>query len=74
LSGCSTIPKLPAPLPTVNECPRVQRCSLPAVSAASNSDLLGAVDRAEAAWAQCAAVVDVIVDCQAAVDQVKGQP
>jgi hypothetical protein len=44
------------------------------VSAADNGDLLGAVDRAEAAWAQCAAVVDVIVDCQAAADQVKGRP
>jgi len=44
------------------------------VSASSNGDLLGAVDRAEAAWAACAAVVDVIVDCQAAGDQVKAKP
>jgi hypothetical protein len=52
----------------------VQRCSLPALAAANNGDLLGAVDRAEAAWASCAAVVDVIVDCQAAADQVKAKP
>ena len=44
------------------------------MSAADNRDLLGAVDRAEAAWAACAAVVDVIVDCQAAADQVKAKP
>jgi hypothetical protein len=25
----------------------------------------GALDKAEAAWAECAAVVDMIVDCQA---------
>jgi hypothetical protein len=44
------------------------------VAPANNGDLIGAFDRAEAAWAACAAVVDVIVDCQAAADQVKAKP
>jgi hypothetical protein len=44
------------------------------VTATNNGELRGALDRAEAAWAECAAVVDVIVDCQAAVDQVKAKP
>lgn len=64
LSGCNSTPKSRAPQIIVNACPVVQRCSLPAVSAATNGELQLALERAESAWASCAAVVDTIVDCQ----------
>jgi len=35
------------------------------VKARNNGDLDAALGRAEAAWGECAAVVDVIVECQA---------
>lgn len=73
-SGCSSMARSPAPLPIVNECPRVQPCTLPAVTVASNGDVRAAVDRAEAAWAECAAVVDLVVKCQAEAEQAKGTP
>jgi hypothetical protein len=34
------------------------------VSTANNGDLNLALERAEAAWAECAAVVDMIYECQ----------
>ena len=65
LSGCTSTPKSRAPQIIVNACPAVQRCSLPAVTAGNNGELQLALERAEGAWALCAAVVDTIVDCQA---------
>lgn len=49
----------------MNACAKVSPCSLPAVALRSNGDLRQALDRAEAAWAECAAQVDMIADCQA---------
>lgn len=49
----------------MNECIRVQPCSLPAVDALTNGELRAALDQAESAWAECAAVVDQVVKCQA---------
>jgi hypothetical protein len=42
----------------------VQACRLPAVTVNLNGDLNLALERAEAAWAECAAVVDMIAECQ----------
>lgn len=65
LSGCANTAPSPAPRLIVNSCPKVQRCSLPAVQVRNNGDMNTAIEQAEAAWAECAAVVDMIVDCQA---------
>lgn len=45
-------------------CAPVSPCTLPAVSARTNGDLNIALERVEAAWGECAAVVDMIVECQ----------
>jgi hypothetical protein len=42
----------------------VTPCTLPATAPRSNGDLKHALDVAVSAWEQCAAVVDLIVDCQ----------
>lgn len=46
-------------------CAAVSPCRLPAVTARTNGDLNITLERTEAAWAECAAVVDMIVTCQA---------
>lgn len=46
-------------------CAAVSPCTLPAAAARTNGDLNIALERAEAAWGECAAVVDLIVECQA---------
>ncbi|MET0322539.1 MAG: Rz1-like lysis system protein LysC [Duganella sp.] len=57
----------PAPQLIENTCLVIQPCRLPAVNARSNGDLHLALERAEAAWGECAAVVDTIIRCQAEV-------
>lgn len=39
-------------------------CSLPATAPASNGDLLTDTERLEAAWAECAAQVDMVYNHQ----------
>ncbi|WP_438392323.1 Rz1-like lysis system protein LysC [Caballeronia sp. DA-9] len=65
LCACSQAPLSPAPAITLQECQRVTPCTMPAVSLRTNGDLRDALDVARAAWAVCAAQVDMIVDCQA---------
>ncbi len=65
LPGCANTAPSSAPRLIVNTCQKVQPCRLPAVRATTNGELSAALDRAEAAWAECAAVVDGIVECQA---------
>ena len=64
LSACATTPPSPAPRLIEKRAPAVTRCALPAVAVRNNGDLNTALDRAEAAWAECAAQVDMIVDRQ----------
>ena len=64
LVGCASGPPSPEPLPIVIGCPAVVPCSLPATAPASNGDLLTDTDRLEAAWAECAAQVDMIYNHQ----------
>lgn len=45
-------------------CPAVTRCTLPAVAVKNNGDLNIALERTEAAWAECAAQVDMVAECQ----------
>jgi hypothetical protein len=38
---------------------------MPAATPRANGDLLGIIDATRAAWAECAAKLDVVIDCQA---------
>lgn len=66
LAGCASAPPSPAPQLTVTGCPAVVPCVLPATSPLNNGDQLTDQDRAEAAWADCAAQVDMIYKHQQA--------
>lgn len=65
LCACTKAPLLPAPTITLNTCQAVSPCTLPAMAPSTNGDLDGALTIAKAAWATCAAKVDMIVMCQA---------
>ncbi len=43
------------------------RCTLPAMHPRSNGELSDALNQARAAWANCAAEVDMVATCQAGV-------
>lgn len=66
LAGCVSAPPLPAPTLIVSGCPAVVPCQLPATSPRSNGDQLTDQDRIEAAWADCAAQVDMVYQHQQA--------
>lgn len=66
LAGCASAPPSPAPLLIVTGCPAVVPCHLPAAGPLNNGDLLTDEDRAEAAWADCAAQVDIVYKHQQA--------
>jgi hypothetical protein len=65
LSACASTAPSPAPRLIEQACPIVSPCTLPAVMVRANGDLNLALERAEAAWAECAAVVDMVAACQA---------
>ncbi|WNC11648.1 Rz1-like lysis system protein LysC [Pseudomonas coleopterorum] len=60
LLGCASAPPSPAPTLIVSGCPAVTPCTLPATAPRHNGQLLGDQDSLEAAWADCAAQVDMI--------------
>ncbi len=66
LAGCVSAPPLPAPTLIVSGCPAVVPCQLPATSPRNNGDQLTDQDRVEAAWADCAAQVDMVYQHQQA--------
>ena len=66
LAGCASAPPLPAPTLIVSGCPAVVPCQLPATRPSHNGDLLTDQERTEAAWAECAAQVDMIFKQQQA--------
>ncbi|WP_245182189.1 Rz1-like lysis system protein LysC [Glaciimonas immobilis] len=71
LPGCASVPpSLARPL-IVNACPPVIRCQLPASAPTTNGALNLTLERTEAAWATCAAQVDMIVDCQQEITNAK---
>ncbi|WP_232036237.1 MULTISPECIES: Rz1-like lysis system protein LysC [Burkholderia cepacia complex] len=55
----------PAPVITFNACQPVTPCALRAMAPRTNRDMDAALTMTKAAWAQCAATVDAIADCQA---------
>ena len=65
LLACKQAPLSPAPTITLHECPPVTICTLPAMAPRNNGDMNDALVVAKAAWASCAAKVDMIVTCQA---------
>ncbi|WP_448177363.1 Rz1-like lysis system protein LysC [Pseudomonas putida] len=64
LAGCGSVPPSPAPTLTVNGCPVVVPCVLPATAPTANGDLLSDQDVVEQAWAECAAQVDRVYQHQ----------
>ncbi|MCW3585336.1 Rz1-like lysis system protein LysC [Burkholderia cenocepacia] len=69
LPACKQAPISPAPVITFNACQPVTRCALPAMAPQTNRDMHAALLMTKAAWAQCAATVDAIADCQARADR-----
>ncbi|MGI4815399.1 MAG: Rz1-like lysis system protein LysC [Janthinobacterium lividum] len=64
LSACSQTRPLPAPVITLHECQKVTPCIFPPLHPRTNGELDEALHVAKAAWATCAAQVDMIADCQ----------
>ena len=64
LAGCASAPPSPEPLVIETGCPAVVPCLLPATSPNTNGELLTELERAELAWAECAAQVDMIYNHQ----------
>ncbi|WP_231880045.1 Rz1-like lysis system protein LysC [Collimonas pratensis] len=73
MPACGSIQPSPAPAITVNACPAVTRCQLPATAPRTNGAMLHDLERAEAAWGICAAKVDAIVDCQEDAERVQAK-
>ncbi|WP_254597964.1 Rz1-like lysis system protein LysC [Burkholderia lata] len=69
MSACKPIPLSPAPTITSAPCQTVSPCTLPAFAPRTNGDLDAALTTAKAAWATCAAKVDMIATCQARARQ-----
>ena len=69
LPACKQAPLSPAPVITFNACQPVTRCALPAMAPQTNRDMNAALLMTKAAWAQCAATVDAIADCQARAER-----
>ncbi|WP_342430216.1 Rz1-like lysis system protein LysC [Pseudomonas batumici] len=67
LSGCGSVPPSPAQTLIVSGCPAVVPCLLPATSPSDNGSLLIDQERVEAAWAECAAQVDMVYKHQQAL-------
>ncbi|MDZ4036152.1 Rz1-like lysis system protein LysC [Burkholderia gladioli] len=65
LCACTQAPPSPAPTITLRECATVTRCTMPAMQPRSNGELSNALQAARAAWARCAAEVDMVAECQA---------
>ncbi|MGC2960172.1 Rz1-like lysis system protein LysC [Paraburkholderia graminis] len=63
LCACTAAPRSQEPTNTL-QCAPVARCTLPATAPRTNDELRRALDITEAAWGECAARVDLIVDCQ----------
>lgn len=64
LSACAADPPSQAPQVISRGCSKVTACTLPASRPQSNSDLNQDNDNILAAWASCAAQIDMIVKCQ----------
>ncbi|WP_260434897.1 Rz1-like lysis system protein LysC [Burkholderia sp. Bp8992] len=68
MPACTQVPPSPGPVITFNTCPTVTRCTMSATAPETNGDMSTTLTAVKAAWARCAAVVDMIFDCQARAD------
>lgn len=59
-AGCASDRPSTVPTPIVTGCPAVVPCRLPATAPTNNGELLDDSERLEAAWADCAAQVDML--------------
>ncbi|WP_105534179.1 Rz1-like lysis system protein LysC [Solimicrobium silvestre] len=64
LCSCASAPPPPAQVNIIQNCPNLHRCTLLAANPTTNGALNLLLERTEAAWADCAAQVDMMVDCQ----------
>ncbi|WP_238588338.1 Rz1-like lysis system protein LysC [Pseudomonas fluorescens] len=64
LAGCANDPPSPEPLLIATGCPAVVPCTLSATKPDNNGALLNDQDVTEGDWAQCAAQVDMVYQCQ----------
>lgn len=62
LAACTNVPPSPEPQVTVSGCPVVTRCTLNPAAPSINGELSDDGDYLMAAWGECAAKVDIIVD------------
>ncbi|MCB4794252.1 Rz1-like lysis system protein LysC [Pseudomonas sp. NP21570] len=62
LAACTNVPPSPEPQITVSGCPVVTRCTLDPAAPVSNGELSDDSDNLMAAWGECAAKVDLVVD------------
>jgi len=62
LAACTNVPLSPEPQVTVSGCPVVTRCTLNPAAPSNNGELSDDGDYLMAAWGECAAKVDIIVD------------
>lgn len=60
LAGCMSAPALPEQTLTVSGCPVVTPCSLVPAAPQNNGELSDDADTILAAWAECAAQVDMV--------------
>ncbi|MCU8087695.1 Rz1-like lysis system protein LysC [Shewanella sp. SM21] len=63
-AGCTSAPTLVAVQSTVVGCPLVIPCQLPASNPISNQGISSELDSCETAWHDCAAQIDMIIECQ----------
>ena len=63
-AGCTSATPLVAVQSTVIGCPLVIPCQLPASNPISNQGISSELDTCEAAWHECAAQIDMIIECQ----------
>ncbi|WP_404395242.1 Rz1-like lysis system protein LysC [Pseudoalteromonas phenolica] len=64
LAACTSGQKLQAVNNSVNGCPIVIPCRLPASKPITNESLSSEISIIEQAWHDCAAQVDMIIECQ----------
>ncbi|WP_369293054.1 Rz1-like lysis system protein LysC [Motilimonas sp. 1_MG-2023] len=64
LSACASGPPSPAPTVINLGCNKVTACTLPASHPTKNEDLNADIENILAAWASCAAQIDMIIQCQ----------
>ncbi|WPX45661.1 MULTISPECIES: Rz1-like lysis system protein LysC [unclassified Undibacterium] len=73
MPACANIPTTAVPATIVQTGPYVSRCQLAASAPKTNGELQLALERTQAAWADCAAQVDMLVDHQESLEHVQAR-